>query len=63
MLLSDDTTEYHHGPGGTAIEKVNLTSGAPTYFVSADQGSTRALITSAGSVVASPTYDTLCVNP
>jgi RHS repeat-associated protein len=57
LLLSDGTNDYLYGPDGTAIEQVNVATGAPQYFVSDDQGSTRALINGSGNVDATFSFD------
>jgi RHS repeat-associated protein len=57
LLLSDGTSEYLYGPDGTPIEQVKISTGTSDYFVSDDQGSTRALIGSSGSVVSTFSFD------
>jgi RHS repeat-associated protein len=56
LLLSDGTNSYIYGLGGTPVEQVS-SSGAPTYLLADQLGSTRALTGSAGSLTATFTYD------
>jgi RHS repeat-associated protein len=57
LLLRDGTDDYLYGPGGTPVEQADVATGTPEYFVSDDQGSTRALLGSGGTVDATFTYD------
>jgi len=57
LLLSDGTNGYLYGPNGTPVEQVNIPSGTNVYFVSDDQGSTRALLGASGRVVATFSFD------
>jgi RHS repeat-associated protein len=55
LLLVDGTTDYVYGPGGLPLEQV---SSSGTLFYYQDQlGSTRALASVTGTVVAAYTYD------
>ncbi len=55
-MLSDGTTDYVYGPGGTIIEDI---TGTTNRWYHADQlGSTRAITNSTGTVIATATYDT-----
>jgi RHS repeat-associated protein len=56
-MLSDGVDDYLYGPDGTPIEEASLSSGAPQYFVSDDQGSTRVLTSSSGAVDATFSFD------
>jgi RHS repeat-associated protein len=53
-LLYDGTKYYVYGPGGLPIEQV--TSSTPQYFFHDSLGSTRALLSSSGSVAATFTF-------
>jgi RHS repeat-associated protein len=59
LLLSDGTYDYLYlyGPDGTPVEEADIATEVPEYFVSDDQGSTRALLGAGGSVDATFTYD------
>ena len=56
LLLSDGTNNYIYGLGGTPVEQVS-SSGIPTYLLTDQLGSTRALTNSSGTVTATFTYD------
>ena len=56
LLLSDGANSYIYGPGGTPIEQIS-SGGTPTYLLTDQLGSTRALTNSSGSVTATFTYD------
>ena len=56
LLLSDATNDYLYGPSGTPVEQASLATGKAEFFVSGDQGSTRALLGASGEVVATFTY-------
>ena len=55
--LMDSTNVYLYAPGGTPIEQVNLSSGTVKYLVSDALGSVRGVVSSAGSLTASTSYD------
>ena len=55
LLLMAGTTAYIYGPGDHPIEQIS--GSTPTYLLSDQQGSTRLLTNSAGSVVGTYTYD------
>lgn len=57
LLLSDGTADYLYGPDGTVVEQAKLSTGAPEYYVSDDQGSTRALLGASGAVDATFSFD------
>lgn len=57
LLLSDGTYDYLYGTDDTPVEEASIASGTPAYFVSDDQGSTRALLSPAGGVGATFNYD------
>jgi RHS repeat-associated protein len=54
LIANGVTTYFIYGPGGQPIERVN--GSTPTYLQDDQQGSTRLLTSSAGSVVGSYTY-------
>lgn len=54
-LLVDGSTDYVYGPGGLPLEQVSGTT--VLYYLHDQLGSTRALTSSSGSVVATYTYD------
>jgi RHS repeat-associated protein len=56
LLLVDGTTNYVYGPGGLPLAQITA-AGAVTYYHHDQLGSTRALTNSAGTVVATSTYD------
>jgi RHS repeat-associated protein len=56
LLLSDGTNSYIYGPDGTPVEQVS-SGGTPTYLLTDQLGSTRALTNSSGSVTATFSYD------
>ena len=56
LLLSDGNNSYIYGPGDTPIEQIS-SGGTPTYLLSDQLGSTRAITNSSGSVTATFTYD------
>lgn len=49
LLLSDGTNSYIYGPSGAPLEQIS-SSGAPTYLLYDQLGSTRALTNSSGAV-------------
>jgi RHS repeat-associated protein len=55
LLLSDGTNSYIYGPGGLPVEQIN--GETPTYLHHDQQGSTRLLTGSAGTVTGSTTFD------
>lgn len=57
LLLSDGTDDYLYGPAGTPVAQAGLGNGNVQYFVSDDQGSTRALFGASGSLDATFSYD------
>jgi RHS repeat-associated protein len=57
LLLSDATNDYLYGPTGTPVEQAGLASANVQYFVSDDQGSTRAPLGASGSLDATFSYD------
>jgi RHS repeat-associated protein len=56
LLLSDTTNSYIYGPGGLPVEQVS-SGGTVTYLHHDQQGSTRLLTGSTGTVTASTTFD------
>jgi RHS repeat-associated protein len=56
LLLSDGTNSYIYGPGGLPIEQINISTGGTTYLHHDQQGSTRLLTGSAGTVTGKCTY-------
>jgi len=56
MLLSDGANSYIYGPSSAPVEQIS-SSGTPTYLLSDQLGSTRALTNSSGSVTATFSYD------
>jgi RHS repeat-associated protein len=56
MLLSDTTNSYIYGPGGLPVEQVT-SGGTVTYLHHDQQGSTRLLTGSTGTVTGSTTFD------
>ena len=57
LLVSDATSDYLYGPGSTPIEQVNLSTGAPSYLLSDQLGSVRAIADPSGSLTAAFSYD------
>ncbi len=55
LLLAEGTSYYVYGPGGLPVEQLSGTTAQ--YFHSDAHGSTRALTSSTGAVVATYTYD------
>jgi RHS repeat-associated protein len=55
QVLEDPANAYIYGPTGTAVEQVS-SAGTPTYYVTDQLGSTRALISLAATVVGTFTY-------
>jgi RHS repeat-associated protein len=55
LILSDGTNSYIYGPGGVPLEQIN-SSETPTYLHHDQQGSTRLLTGSAGTVSGKCTY-------
>jgi YD repeat-containing protein len=56
LLLADGTNSYIYGPGGLPVEQV-ASGGTITYLHHDQQGSTRLLTGSTGTVTASTTFD------
>jgi len=56
LILSDGTNSYIYGPGGLPIEQIS-SGGTITYLHHDQQGSTRLLTGSAGTVTGSITFD------
>jgi RHS repeat-associated protein len=56
LILSDGTNSYIYGPSGLPVEQING-EGTPTYLHHDQQGSTRLLTGSAGTVTGSTTFD------
>jgi RHS repeat-associated protein len=57
LLLSDGTNYYIYGTGPGPIEQINTTTGAASYLLSDQLGSTRALTDSPGNLAATYIYD------
>ncbi len=57
LLIDDGTNLYLYGPGGEPLEQASIATGAPEYYFTDAQGSTRALLGAAGTVSADYTYD------
>jgi len=55
-IVSDGSNYYLYGPDGTPLEQIS-TGGTPLFFLHDQQGSTRLLTNSSGSVVGSFSYD------
>jgi RHS repeat-associated protein len=55
QVLEDPANAYIYGPTGSAVEQVS-SGGTPTYYITDQLGSTRALISSAATVVGTFTY-------
>ena len=56
LILSDETNSYIYGPGGIPVEQVS-SGGMVTYLHHDQQGSTRLLTGSTGTVTGSTTFD------
>jgi RHS repeat-associated protein len=56
LLLNDTTNSYIYGPGGLPVEQIT-SAGTVTYLHHDQQGSTRLLTGSTGTVTGSTTYD------
>ena len=56
LILSDETNSYIYGPGGLPVEQIS-SGGTITYLHHDQQGSTRLLTGSAGTVTGSTTFD------
>jgi RHS repeat-associated protein len=56
LILSDGTSSYIYGPGGLPIEQIS-SGGTVTYLHHDQQGSTRLLTGSTGTVTGSTTFD------
>jgi RHS repeat-associated protein len=56
LMLTDGVDEFVYGPDGTAVEQVDAADAA-AYYVHDALGSTRALLSGAGAVVATYRYD------
>jgi RHS repeat-associated protein len=57
LILSDGTNSYIYGPGELPIEQINNSTGTVEYLHHDQQGSTRLLTGSTGTVEATMTYD------
>jgi RHS repeat-associated protein len=57
VLLMDSTNAYIYGPNGTPFEQVNLSTGTIHYLVADVLGSVRGVVSSAGSLAASTSFD------
>ncbi len=55
LILSDETNSYIYGPGGIPVEQISAAE-TPTYLHHDQQGSTRLLTGSAGTVTGKCTY-------
>jgi RHS repeat-associated protein len=56
LILSDGTNSYIYGPGNLPIEQINNSTGTTTYLHHDQQGSTRLLTGSTGTVTGKCTY-------
>jgi RHS repeat-associated protein len=56
LILSDETNNYIYGPGGIPVEQINTSTGTVTYLHHDQQGSTRLLTGSTGTVTGKCTY-------
>jgi RHS repeat-associated protein len=56
LLLSDETNSYIYGPGGLPVEQINNSSGSVHYLHHDQQGSTRLITGSTGTVEGKCTY-------
>jgi RHS repeat-associated protein len=56
-LLMDSDNAYIYGPSGTPFEQVDLSTGTIQYLVADALGSVRGVVSSAGSLTASTSYD------
>ena len=54
-LLSDGTTDYIYGPDGSPVEQVS--GSTSQWYLTDDQGSTRALLSSTGAIAGAYGYD------
>jgi YD repeat-containing protein len=57
LLLNDGTSSYIYGPGGLPVEQINNSTGTVLYLHHDQQGSTRLLTSSTGTVAGTATYD------
>ena len=57
LVVDDGTNLYLYGPDGEPVEQASIATGAPEYYFTDAQGSTRALLGAAGTVSAAYTYD------
>ncbi|HTD08540.1 MAG TPA: RHS repeat-associated core domain-containing protein [Solirubrobacteraceae bacterium] len=57
LLLNDGTNSYVYGPGGLPVEQINNSTGTVLYLHHDQQGSTRLLTSSTGTVAGTATYD------
>ena len=56
--MDDGTNYYIYGPTGTTpVEQINVSSGAPSYLLSDQLGSVRAITNSSGTVTGTFSYD------
>ena len=56
-VLMDSTNAYLYGPSGTPFEQVNLATGTIHYLVADALGSVRGVVSAAGALAASTSYD------
>ncbi len=56
LILNDGTNSYIYGPGGLPVEQINNSTGVVTYLHHDQQGSTRLLTGSTGTVTGKCTY-------
>ncbi len=56
LILSDGTNSYINGPGGLPVEQINNTTGTVSYLHHDQQGSTRLLTGSTGTVTGKCSY-------
>ena len=56
LILSDGTNSYIYGPGGLPVEQINNSTGTVEYLHHDQQGSTRLLTGSTGTVTGKCTY-------
>ncbi len=56
-LLMDSNNAYIYGPGGAPFEQVDLSAGTVRYLVSDQLGSVRGVVSSAGALTATTSYD------
>ncbi len=56
-MIMDPSNAYIYGGGESLAEQVNLSTGAPSYMLTDSIGSLRGVVTSAGALAASTSYD------